>query len=658
MILFDENTCIDIYAKNTNPYVLLAVEDLRKDFRRVNRAALCPKMVDHETDRCLIIEANEHEGNEPIRDEAFTIKSDGQRIVIAADGYLGTMWGIYTFSEKMLGIDPCYLFNDFEIQPCERMEISDVIIEERPSGFGFRGVFINDEDLLTGWKDGGGIRYVEAPCYGVTVERSVIERVVETVLRLRLNLVIPATFLDMDNPPEKLLADCVARRGIYLSQHHVEPVGVSSFTFGNYCRKHGKKAKFSYAECPQTMEEVWKAYIVRWAEYDNVVWQIGLRGVGDDRPLWQDDVPTEEVLRKSGELISQALAKQRALIDEATGGKARYFTSTLWMEGSRLMAEGLLKMPDNTVVVFADNGPCQMYGPDFEYVPRKAGTAYGIYYHVQYYSCGPHLAPLTGPDKLYYNVRRAYDKGDRAYFILNASNVREFVFELGAYSEMMWDPESFSATDYLRRHTAKYCGGQAEQAEALIRKYYEIIPSLDARKFSKHFQRYFNYDFGTDYGAIKNFTAKDGLVIEYGSLLIENFHREMDMERCEEMYRTVKRAIVDYEELFEGFEWLADSAPDPLKKHINVKWLNYIMTMMGLYGWYINLYEAKRFCELRKSEEFKAAVNAACECLETLLEYRKCAEYGEFENWYRGDLKMNVKQHLYDTKGLLGQTPF
>lgn len=77
---------------------------------------------------------------------------------------------------------------------------------------------MNDEDLLGGWKDGGGARLVGGGFYYVTVNKSVIEAVVETMLRLKLNLVIPATFVDLDNPPEKALADAVAERGIYLSQ--------------------------------------------------------------------------------------------------------------------------------------------------------------------------------------------------------------------------------------------------------------------------------------------------------------------------------------------------------------------------------------------------------------------------------------------------------
>ena len=49
----------------------------------------------------------------------------------------------------------------------------------------------------------------------------------------------------------------------------------------------------------------------------------------------------------------------------------------------------------------------------------------------------------------------------------------------------------------------------------------------------------------------------------------------------------------------------------------------------------------------------RTQLNAACEGLEEYLSLRTCAEYGDFKNWYRGELKMNVKQRLYDTRQLL-----
>ena len=150
------------------------------------------------------------------------------------------MWGIYTFSEKILGINPCYLFNDYKVAKKAKLEVEDINITDAPKSFGFRGVFINDEDLLAGWKDGGGIRYMNWHSDNTTVPENVINLVVETMLRLKLNLIIPATYLNIDNPSEKLIADCAVRRGMYISQHHIEPVGVSAYAFKNYCDKFGK----------------------------------------------------------------------------------------------------------------------------------------------------------------------------------------------------------------------------------------------------------------------------------------------------------------------------------------------------------------------------------------------------------------------------------
>ena len=671
MHLFNREKCVDILCKNQNPYVLRSVEDLICDFSRVSLPGHKPVLVEKLTQGCIVIEENELSSQDAILDESFSIQTEGDHIVIRARGYLGTMWGIYTFSEEILGINPCYLFNDLAIEPRETLSVGKVDIQRKMPVFGFRGVFINDEDLLTGWKNGGGIRYIDVPCYGVTVEPDVMDMVVETVLRLRLNLVIPATFLDIENPAEKQLADCVARRGIYLSQHHVETACVSSFAFKSYCKKNGIQGEFSFAKCPELMENVWKHYIEKWAQYDNIVWQIGLRGAGDDRPLWQDDVPTEQVLKESGALVGRALEKQKSLILQATGGKARFFTSTLWMEGSRLMADGYLQVPEDTIVVFADNGPCQMYGPDFEDVPRVNTQKYGIYYHLQYFGCGPHLIPMTGLDKLYYNICRAYDKGDTDYIVLNASNVREFVLELGAYSQMLWDPENFSEEAFLRHHTADVYGDHANRAAQLIEKFYDSIPELDAKIFANHLQKYFNYDFRADYGNIKNFTAKDGIVLEYGTAMLQNFHRKLGSEECtdlfyrelreeccDEMYRAVKSAIKDFETLLDEFVSLEKDVSEPLKTHVRAKWINHTGMILYLYQWHTNLYEARAYCAQMDAKQFRCSVEKACESLEKLLSQRKCAEYGIFRNWYRGDLKMNIKQKLYDTRSLLCQTPF
>ena len=143
MFLFQDNQSIHICLKNKNPYVRLAVEDLRKDFLRRSYLAQVPVLTDREEGTCLVIEENPRSGEDALQDEGFCISSDGEKITISANGYLGTMWGIYTFSEKILGIAPCYLFNDLEIEKSTSLEVDKIHIEEKPQRMGFRGVFIN-----------------------------------------------------------------------------------------------------------------------------------------------------------------------------------------------------------------------------------------------------------------------------------------------------------------------------------------------------------------------------------------------------------------------------------------------------------------------------------------------------------------------------------
>lgn len=658
MFLFNRNECVDICLKNKNKYVAVAVNDLICDFERVSELSVRPKIVNEVTGNCIVIEENTSVTADPITDERFTITVKNGKIVISAGGYLGTMWGIYTISEKYLGVNPCYLFNDLAIEKKPCAEIPEGEINSEPQGYGFRGVFINDEDLLTGWKEPGGLRYIDCPFYNVTVPVNVMEKVVETMVRLKFNLIIPATFLDVDNPPEKALADCVARRGIYLSQHHCEPMGVTSFTFKNYCDKFGKKGNYSYTESPELLEEVWAYYADKWSKYDNVVWQIGLRGLGDDRPVWQDDDPTEEQLISGAQSISRAYEKQREIIRSATGGRAKYFTSTLWMEGSTLVEKGYLKFPPDVIAVFADTSPTQLYGEEYNKVKREKGSKYGIYYHLQYYGCGPHLVPQTGLKKLYYNLKLAYDKGDNSYIIMNASNVREFVFELEAYSQMAWNMPTYSNAVYLSEYCDMY-GELKTQMASAITEYFDSFPEIAPEYLKYHLSKYFNYDMRKPPEGITNFVLKEGSIITYGRQLAYNFYmdkfaNEADEPLIKAYYEGIKAALPASDKVCRKFKKIvAEIKDENLKRHAKIKWLLSAETLNLIYRWYIAVYEAK--LAYRSKNDIKVLENAhiAYDSLVKILKKRKCAEYGEFVNWYRGDTKMNIGELLGYTERLL-----
>lgn len=163
------------------------------------------------------------------------------------------------------------------------------------------------------------------------------------------------------------------------------------------------------------------------------------------------------------------------------------------MEGSELMQKGLLDIPEDNIVVFSDNGTNQMFGKDFHGITRGIKQKRGIYYHIQYWGDGPHLAPLTGVDKLYYNIKLAYDKGDTSYIILNTSNIREFTYELAAYAKMTWNTQSFSTEGYGNEYAACF-GDKAAQVKEAVREYYESIGEADASYLVSDGFRWFNFN--------------------------------------------------------------------------------------------------------------------------------------------------------------------
>lgn len=645
MKLFDEGYCAEICLKNKNEYVRLAAEDLRQDFCRVG-AMTAPDVVDEFRGYrgcCIVIEDNSRPDIDPIEDESFSVVCDGEKIVISAPTYLGTMWGIYTFSKRVLGISPTYYWDGTEACGMTELCVEPFEINESPRGFGFRGLFINDEDLLTGMVESGGRREIDYPWYTDTVAPSVMDKVVETALRLKLNLVIPASFLDIDNPPEKALADCVAKRGIYLSQHHIEPVGVSTFTFDKYCEKTGKKGEFSYIKNPALMEEIWQYYAEKWAEYPNLIWQLGLRGK-IDRPVWEEEVPTKDELRRYAEFISGAVGRQKEIVDRATCGRAKHYTCTLWMEGASLAKQGFLTHPEGVVSVFADNGPNQMYANDFYEVQRESGRRYGIYYHLQYFGLGPHLSPLTGVDKLHYNLKLAFDKGDCAYIILNSSNIREFSFELGAYSHMTWDMESFSRDGYLESYASQF-GAVSEDVKNAVKSYYDAIAVLDTLLLKHHHANYFDFRY-EDVEGIKNLPIKDGMTVNVCRHIIDCMDKDRFSPLWTEYYLAITGHSPKFEEVRDLFEKIAAKLQGCGQCGAPTLWAVYASNMAGLYGCMARLYEAKKARDGGKADESVALMRSAADSVKSMIEYRKRTQVGDFENWYRGDTKLDIPRLL------------
>jgi len=432
-----------VVSEGEPEYVRLAAEDMASDVRKVTGRRPDVIVDGKEPSGACVVLRTKPGGPW----ESYRVEANGGRLVVEGGDARGTMFGAYAFIEAYLGVDPLYFWSGRE--PAKRSELAwpSVSLASGPPSFKFRGWFINDEDLLTFWKP-GGTRELPYKFYSSVLHREVLRAVAEALVRSRFNLVIPASFIDILNPEEEALVRECSRRGLFLSMHHQEPMGVSAWVYANYWKARGKELAYSYFSHPEEIREVWHAYARKWATCPDVIWQLGLRGKGD-RPMWQADANTPQSDSDRGRIISEAMAAQVKILDEVCPQRPRLMSTTLWAEGAVLNQKGHLKIPEGTVIVFADNSPGWRWQRDFYETPRNAKNTYGVYYHHALIGCGPHLAQAVPPHKTFALLCEALMSGAGEYAIFNVSNVREFVLGIGATASMAWRMEGFDADGWL-----------------------------------------------------------------------------------------------------------------------------------------------------------------------------------------------------------------
>ncbi|RRJ98979.1 hypothetical protein Ga0100230_011925 [Opitutaceae bacterium TAV3] len=416
--------------------------------------------------------------------ETFSIQTtdtDSVAATVAITGAdeLGAIYGIYEFSNRFLGVDPLWFWKDIEPAPLTPDELrarlataaanpATATITSPPPPFRYRGWFINDEDLLSTWPtrpaEPDRQRFLDWPPRATTLQRSlddeeanyetrllqyytpiptpeVMEQVFETLLRLRGNLIIPTSFNDLTNPAEAAIIRAAIRRGLYVSHHHVEPLGVSHFAYETWCLKNNyTDAPFSYREAPDVMRACWRAHAQHWRDIagDRVIWQVGLRGRGD-RPLWSHDPDAQA---RAAEFIASALADQLDIIRSIDPRPIPPATLTLWLEGARLVANGQLQVPSGVTCVFADDHITQELQRDFNVLPRNPHETRGVYYHAAVWPFGPHLVQGPPPSKIARIIRQLLDQGDTHYALLNVSNIREHVMAAQCFMEQISAPSA------------------------------------------------------------------------------------------------------------------------------------------------------------------------------------------------------------------------
>lgn len=653
---FDAEQIVKVYCSpEEHSCVRLAVQDFLSDlYKRSGRVAeLCTSP---EAANVLIGTVGVTEFGEADvsalrgKEEHFSLIPFERGLLIAGSDKRGTMWGIYECCKRYLHVDPLYLWTDHEPGRCESLPMPAEVYSDGPHTYRFRGWFINDEDLLEGFCKG------EKPEKGYRFHkdyRNALDMLIETSLRLKQNMIIPCSHLDILKPEEEALVKRITERGLYISMHHQEPVGINQNSMERLWKEqHGENETVNFIDHPDFYRSVWKQYIHRWAQHEDVIWQLGMRGRGD-RPVWYQNERAPETTAARGKLISDAIRMQMDLIREECPNQPILSTATLWMEGMPLYKAGALAFPEGTMVIQSDFGPNQMWGEGYHETPRYPGTEYGLYYHLAFWGCGPHLIQGNRPEKIRFNFQQAMEKGDTAYVVLNVSNFREFVYGVRYEAQLTWNMEEADA----EADRADWCKEQFEVTDSaaiedVYREYFQCFVSMDDSSFPA--QMTFND------GMARRVAVKLMQIIRGSELIQEDIQNKRlyafpDTDSFVSHYCSVtQEGLERFNRVHAKALAAAEQIPGHRKNFYNTNVLVQIEIMLGMYGWVNALCRAAQNRRAGGDNAvFRTLIEEAIAALNQAIENRQKAQYGRFCQWYDGDRLMNLPESAKLTAELL-----
>jgi hypothetical protein len=369
----------------------------------------------------------------------------------------GTIYAVYQFAEQYLGIDPLYYWTDQVPARKPRIEVPSSLSETFPAPvFKYRGFFINDEDLLTGWAPGGPDEHT-----GISLD--VWNKIYETTLRLKGNIVAPGTWIF----PDELQIGLAGKRGLIVTQHHAIPLGVN-------VARWPENVPYSYSKHPEILQRAWKNAVSAYAPDQEILWTVGLRGLSDSSYAAFDPSVGNDS-HALGQLIGKAMADQVRIVRSIRPDAA--FITNLWQEGARLVQQGDLEIPPGVNAVWADDG----YG-NLQDAGRVA-AGHGAYYHVAMMNGRANqLTEMVPVERIYSELGRYIAAGAKHYLLVNTSDIRPVSMTIRAVMDVAWKGLPQGARDvapgeFYRRWSADQFGSGASSKVADVYAEYFKAPA-------------------------------------------------------------------------------------------------------------------------------------------------------------------------------------
>ncbi len=620
----EANTTIYVGANEPGP-LKRAVEDLAMDMEKVFGATI--KVV-NDLSQCsentILVTLNEdlpETIEKPTGREKLMIKivrnpfetsSIKNATVLTGSDMRGAIFAVYRFSEKFLNVDPLYWWNDNVPKKMEYVSIP-IDFEEKSNSptIKYRGLFINDEDLLSGWKSG---------TWGISgISEEAWDRIYEATLRMKGNMITPGTFIFPYEPQVKAASE----RGLIITQHHIEVLGLNTFRWPD-------DVTYSFHRNKEKLISAWTKSVEQYPKGMEILWTVGYRG-RHDRAFWADDKDFPKSKQARADIIKEAILTQMEIVKKRY--KNPYFIMNTWGEGIEFVKEGYLELPEEVTLVWADKG----WG-----IIRDGGTiaeGQGVYYHTAMFSqrCNQ-LTEMIPLKRIQEQIGRAVKAKATEYLLVNCSDLRPVLMSTKAALDIGWDATKWVEDSnhhnlFLKEWCVDQFGEDVAEKVAEIYKRYEEVPIKYGKEDHDRFGDNYYHLLTRSYLRRMSAGGEETYIERLGESYEAEPNARLLVDLAKNAIQPWDELLADAEELYasipgdrQGFYQAHILMPITLHKHSNKILLN---TM-------------KAFLSDSSDEQLALIDDSLLEIPPILASFEK-AEYGKWKDFYLNDLMTGVR---------------
>ncbi len=393
-----------------------------------------------------------------------------KQIILQGFDMRGTIFAIYTFSEKVLGVPPLWFWSSWTPQLKSQITLDDNlnIFFDVPD-VRYRSFFPNDMDLFN--------PFIKISDVNMNVW-------IETMMRLKLNTSEQCTVIDIPTKKLNTVGLTIQKHGMILTSHHETILNVEFIS--NFWDDYWKKVR-GYAVSPelsltkhQDIIDYWR-YAVEAIHESGIenLWVIGFRGAAD-RAFWLTFKNSPSTNAGRAKVINDFFPEQLQIIKDVTGNQHPEVRTILYNELVDLYNSGLLIPPKTSDIILTFSATRQDPYPNVDLVNFNDAqiNRIGYYMNLQYYTTGCHLSQGEGPWKMEDNYKYALNKPNTKldYSVLNLGNVREFLLTADANAKMMWKPSVYNTNDFISTFCTTYFGSSySSQVSTLYRDFFNAF---------------------------------------------------------------------------------------------------------------------------------------------------------------------------------------